>query len=94
VAIERKPLTQAEQHYGTVDEAIARVVRMELQRLNLRQRRVLEIEEAAEYLGCSIGTIHNLVADGKLNPVRYDRRMRFDIEDLDRLIERSKVAGG
>lgn len=81
-----------EQRYDTVDEAIARVVRQELARLNFRQKRILDMEEAAEYLGCSVGTIHNLVADGKLNPVRYDRRMRFDIEDLDRLIEKSKLA--
>jgi excisionase family DNA binding protein len=94
MAIPWRPPTQPEQHHGTVDEAIARVVREELGRLNLRQRRILEIDEAAEYLGCSVGTIHNLVADDKLSPVRYDRRIRFDIEDLDRLIQKSKVADG
>lgn len=94
MAIEFKKSPRPEQIYTTVDEAIARVVRQELERLNLRQRRILEINEAAEYLGCSCGTLHNLVADGKLNPVRFDRRMRFDIDDLERLIHESKGAGG
>jgi excisionase family DNA binding protein len=94
MAIEFKKSSRLEQFHTTVDEAIARVVREELERLNLRQRRILEIDEAAEYLGCSCGTIHNLVAGGKLNPVRFDRRMRLDIEDLERLIHESKGAGG
>lgn len=61
-------------------------------RLEHRQeaRRLLDMEQAAEYLSTSEDTTYRLVADGKLKPVRFDRRMRFDIRDLDKLIEESK----
>jgi excisionase family DNA binding protein len=75
---------------ATVDEAIARVVREEIARLSLRRQRVLTLEQTAEYLGTSEGTVHNLVALGKLKPCRFDRRPRFDIDDVNRLVEESK----
>ena len=80
---EREPST-------TVDEAIARVVRRELERMNLVQRLCVDIDECATLLSCSIGTVNNLVAEGKLKAVRFDRRMRFEISDLQELIRRSK----
>ncbi|HLH04994.1 MAG TPA: helix-turn-helix domain-containing protein [Bryobacteraceae bacterium] len=75
---------------GSVDEAIARVVREEIAKISLRRKQVLDIDEAAEYLGVSVNQVHNFIADGKLTPVRYDRRLRFDIDDLNRLIHESK----
>lgn len=77
----------------SIEEAIARVVRDELGKLNLRQKRLLTIEEAAEYLNVSKGTIHNLMAEKKLAQVYFMRWPMIDIEDLDRLIRESKRVG-
>jgi excisionase family DNA binding protein len=75
----------------SIDEAVARVVRDELQKFNVRTKRVLSLEETATYLGVSEGTVRNFVAQGKLTPVRFTRHLLFDIDDLDRLIQLSKA---
>lgn len=54
-------------------------------------QRLLSTKEAARYLGTSQETIRNLFALGKLPVVRLDRRMRFDVRDLDGLVGDSKV---
>jgi excisionase family DNA binding protein len=76
----------------TVDDAIRRAVREELSSSSFRQRRLLSIDEAAEYLGVSKGTIHNLIAEKKLTAARFTRWPMLDIEDLERLIQESKRA--
>jgi excisionase family DNA binding protein len=52
--------------------------------------RLLNVERTAEYLGISESQVYSLVAENKLKSVRLDRRHRFDIRDLDKLIETSK----
>lgn len=62
-------------------------------RLEYRQstrNRIFNSEQAAEYLGISEDQLHNFVSDGRLTPVRFDRRVRFDVRELDKLIEFSK----
>jgi excisionase family DNA binding protein len=77
----------------TLIEAIADAVAHRLERLQTTRKRLLTLEHAAEYLGMSDDTVERLVASGRLVPVRgLDRRIRFDIRDLDRLIEESKRA--
>jgi excisionase family DNA binding protein len=49
-------------------------------RLEYRQearRRVLDMDQAVEYLGTSEDTIYRLIAEKKLTAVRFDRRTRF-----------------
>lgn len=75
----------------TIEEVIANIIREQFEQLNIRQKRILSLEETAQYLGVSEGTIYNLEAQHKLTNVGLDRRKRFDIEDLDRLIRESKV---
>jgi excisionase family DNA binding protein len=57
--------------------------------------RLLSINLAAEYLGCSIGHIKNLVAAGTLPTVRWQEegvrnKHYFDRQDLDKAIEQHK----
>jgi excisionase family DNA binding protein len=62
-------------------------------RLEHRQearRRLLDMEGVCEYLGCSEDTIYRLVSDKKLTPVQVDRRKRFDIREVDGLIDEAK----
>lgn len=77
----------------TIESIIARVVRDEIRSLQFRQKRLLNVDETAEYLGVSDAAVYNLVSDRRLAPVKIDRRNRFDIADLERLIEESKRTG-
>jgi excisionase family DNA binding protein len=56
---------------------------------NLTQdRAVILTREVAERLGCSPKTVRELVATGRLNPVRLSPRghLRFRVEDVEALI--------
>jgi excisionase family DNA binding protein len=61
--------------------------------------RLLSVTETASYLGVSTVTIRRWVASGHLQPVRLPsvrrtgepgRRLLFDVQDLDALVERWK----
>jgi hypothetical protein len=60
--------------------------------------RLCDIESAAEYLSVGVSFVRSLVRRGDLVPVRLpsvrgggsSRRLVFDVEDLDRLIEQWK----
>ena len=57
---------------------------------NTIPRAALSADEAAEYLGVSLSTIHRLTRAGELAHVRVGRLIRFRREDLDSfLAERS-----
>jgi excisionase family DNA binding protein len=54
--------------------------------------RLLTVKEAAQYLGISAQTIYNGLSRGSKNPFpvkpkRGGRKVRFDIEELNRYIE-------
>ena len=53
-------------------------------------RRLVDVRGAAEYLGCSPAAIRQKVARGELPTVRLDGKNRFDLRDLDALIEQAK----
>lgn len=53
-------------------------------------RRLVDVRGAAEYLGCSPAAIRQKVARGDLPTVRIDGKNRFDLRDLDALIEEAK----
>jgi excisionase family DNA binding protein len=53
--------------------------------------RLLNVNQAAKYLGCAVWTLRNLEWAGDLPSVRnLGRRLLFDIRDLDRLVEQKK----
>ncbi len=54
-------------------------------------KRLFTVEEAAVYLGRSPASIRYLVSCGYLEYVRMGKRIFFDREYLDSLIEESKV---
>ena len=54
------------------------------------RKRLLSIKEASEYLGRSLWGIRELQWKGILPYVRFDRRIYFDIRDLDEVIDRHK----
>lgn len=52
--------------------------------------RLLSVEQAALYLGRTKPAIQHMIADGSLRPVRSDRRVFLDKQDLDKWIEQNK----
>jgi excisionase family DNA binding protein len=56
------------------------------------KKRLVSVREAAALLGCSQEAIRNKVASGELRAVRHDRHLRFDMRDLEQLIDNSKDA--
>ena len=55
--------------------------------------RLLNVDQAAVYLGRSKEAIQHLITSGKIPTVRTDRRVFIDVLDLDRLIEENKRTG-
>jgi excisionase family DNA binding protein len=53
-------------------------------------KRLLDVPEAAEYMGRTPEAFRQLIYRGKIPVVRIDRRVQIDRADLDRLIERNK----
>lgn len=53
-------------------------------------KRLYSLDEAAEYLGRSTEAVREMQYTGKIPVVRMDRRVQFDVKDLDRIIEASK----
>jgi len=52
--------------------------------------RLLNVDQAATYLGRTKEAVQHMIAAGKLPTVRLDRRMQIDVRDLDRWIEDNK----
>lgn len=49
----------------------------------------LNKQEVADLLRCSVGTVNNLVSQGKLNPLGYNRIVIFNKQEvIDGLISR------
>jgi hypothetical protein len=73
-------------------EAIAEAVAIKLERLASTSQRLLEIEEAAKYLGMTTHALRHK-AGVEIPVVRIDNKLRFDRRDLDRYIDRAKREG-
>jgi excisionase family DNA binding protein len=53
-------------------------------------KRLLTVKETAEYLSRSVLAVRELMYRGRLPFVKFDRRIYFDIRDLDQVIEQHK----
>ncbi len=54
------------------------------------EKRLVSVEEAAKYLGVQKSTIYSWAWRRKIPSVKMGRRLLFDREDLDRMIEAGK----
>lgn len=54
-------------------------------------KRLLNVNEAAVYLGRTPGALRQLIYRGGLPVVKLDRRVQLDIADLDKLIDSNKI---
>jgi len=55
------------------------------------ERRLLKVKEAATYLGTTPKTLYSMVWRKQIVFVKIGRSVRFDIRDLDAIIQQSKV---
>jgi hypothetical protein len=73
-------------------EAIAEAVARKLFRMANVSQRLMDVEEAAKYLGMTPHALrHKAAVD--IPCVRIDAKLRFDRRDLDRYIDRAKREG-
>ncbi len=54
------------------------------------EKRLISVEDAARYLGVKKSTIYSWAWRRKIPSVKMGRRLLFDQEDLDRMIEAGK----
>jgi len=54
------------------------------------EERLISVEDAARYLGVQKNTIYSWARRRKIPSVKMGRRLLFDQEDLDRMIEAGK----
>lgn len=53
--------------------------------------RLLNVKEAALFLGTTPGSLYSMVWRRKITFIKIGRSVRFDLKDLEALIEQSKV---
>jgi excisionase family DNA binding protein len=53
--------------------------------------RLLTVQQAADYLGTTASTLYSKVWRREIPFIKLGRSVRFDLADLDKLIEQSKV---
>lgn len=58
------------------------------------KQRLLNVDEAGRYLGCSAWHVRRLVWRGILPSVRIGRLLRLDVRDLDEFIRHQKTQVG
>ena len=54
-------------------------------------KRLLNVEEAARYLGLKVDTVYKKARMRELPSVKVDRALRFDIQALERYIEQHAI---
>ena len=54
------------------------------------EKRLISVEDAAKYLGVQKSTIYSWASRRKIPSVKMGRRLLFDQQDLDRMIEAGK----
>ena len=66
-------------------------VRSEIEAEGRRTRRLLTVEQSAEYLALSMKSVHEMLTNHKLAGVKFGRKTMLDIRDLDQWIEKNKA---
>jgi excisionase family DNA binding protein len=74
-------------------EAIANAVALKLERMAGMQQRLMDVHDAARYLGMTENAIREKASAGELPCVRIDGKLRFDRRELDRWIDRAPRQG-
>ena len=55
------------------------------------KHKLIGIQQAAKYSGLKVSTLYQWVSEKKIPYYKLGRLVKFDLNDLDRFIEKSKV---
>jgi excisionase family DNA binding protein len=55
------------------------------------ERKLLTVKEAARYTGLSVHTLYSWIWQKRVPYIKLGRAVRFDVDDLDRLIQLQRV---
>jgi excisionase family DNA binding protein len=55
------------------------------------KHRLLNVQKAADYLGIKVSTLYEWVSQKRIPHFRSGRLLKFDINELDKFIEKTKV---
>jgi excisionase family DNA binding protein len=73
-----------------VAEEVVTKLRREISRFSAVQAALLDVKQAAIYLGRSEQSVQHLIFDKEIPVVRVGRRVHLDRRDLDAFIEKNK----
>src|SRR4051812_40274825 len=74
-------------------EAFAEVIVRRLEPLVGMRQRLMDVHDAAQYLGMTENAIREKASAGDLPYIRIDGRLRFDRREIDRWIDRAPRQG-
>lgn len=74
-------------------DSIADAVAVRLRDNGILIPRLLTLDQAATYLGMTKDALKAKVHIGRIPTVELDKKLRFDRQDLDRIIEQNKRTG-
>jgi excisionase family DNA binding protein len=56
----------------------------------MMEQKLINVKELMAFLGCSRTTVFYMVRDGRLPSYKIGKFVRFDVKDVQALVERSK----
>jgi len=57
----------------------------------MREMKLLSKKEVCEILGIKPSTLDKLIRQGKIRMVRFNRRVLFDLKDIQDFVEKHKI---
>ncbi len=57
---------------------------------NMTNRRYVNINEVSEYMSIPVKSLYELASQGRIPSIKYGRRVLFDLNDIDKMMESMK----
>ena len=56
----------------------------------MTNRRYVNINEVSEYMSLPVKSLYELASQGRIPSIKYGRRVLFDLQDIDKMMESMK----
>ncbi len=57
---------------------------------NMTNRRYVNINEVSEYTSLPVKSLYELASQGRIPSIKYGRRVLFDLDDIDKMMQSMK----
>ncbi len=57
---------------------------------NMTNRRYVNINVVSEYMSIPVKSLYELASQGRIPSIKYGRRVLFDLQDIDKMMESKK----